>query len=131
MQRYLATHPQHAEAAGVLALLSLDNENVAEAKKWAEITLAADPDNLDGLLTDGALALATQDEEHAMATHQRAVARHPRSGRAWGGLGLTQMLALNLDAARRAVHAQPYRHLACTGLVPAHAQRCRGRRAQL
>lgn len=99
MQRYLATHPQHAEAAGVLALLSLDNENVAEAKKWAEITLAADPDNLDGLLTDGALALATQDEEHAMATHQRAVARHPRSGRAWGGLGLTQMLALNLDAA--------------------------------
>ena len=111
MQRYLAAYPQHAEAAGVLALLNLDSENAEEAKKWAAITLAADPDNLDGLLTDGALALAVQDEQRAMTTHQHAVARHPRSGRAWSGLGLTQMLALNLEAAvqdlERAVQYMP------------------------
>lgn len=99
IQRHLAVYPEHAEATGVLALLNLDSENIVEARKWATVTLAADPDNLDGLLTDGALALAIQDEPQAMAAHQRAVSRHPRSGRAWGGLGLTQMLALNLEAA--------------------------------
>lgn len=110
-ERYLAAHPKSSAAAGELAMLHLDAENADVAKKWAVAATADDPDNLEGLVTLGALALLDQDAEEAARLHQHAVTRHPNSGRAWVGMGLSSMRALDLNNAveqlQRAVKYMP------------------------
>jgi len=108
---FLARHPEDPEALGVLALLSLDSDDDAVAKEAAEKALSLNSTDLNALVTLGSLALAGQNEEEANAYFDRAVERHPGSGRAWSGRALSAMLGLDLSRAsehfQRAVRHMP------------------------
>ena len=108
---YVTAHPDDPEGHGVLALLGLDSEDEALAKDAGENALKSDPNNLYALITMGTLALAEQNGEQATGFFDRAVERHPKSGRAWSGKGLTSMLAMDLNRAledlQRAVQYMP------------------------
>jgi hypothetical protein len=60
--RRLEQHPADVDMPGMLALLCTDLDDLAGAKKWSAIALAAKPDNLDGLIAGGTLALADDGE---------------------------------------------------------------------
>lgn len=108
---FVAKHPGHAEALGMLSLLNLDALQVEAARTAAEQALKTNPNDLGGLVTMGSLALETQDDQTAGGYFERAVERHPQSGRAWSGMGLTTMLKLDLPKAieqlKQAVHYLP------------------------
>ncbi len=90
---YLKDRPEDAEALGVAALIHLDASQPDRARA------AAGADDLGALVTLGSLALDQEDQAAAHDYFTRATERHPSSGRAWSGMGLTTMLALDLDRA--------------------------------
>lgn len=99
LQQYLEKNPRDPKALGALALISLDLEDVSTARSTAEKAIELDGENLEGLVTLGSLALEGQDSSEAEKYFNLALAKHPKSGRAWGGLGLAEMLAMRPDKA--------------------------------
>jgi len=98
-QEYLNDHPDDPDAFGVLALLYFDLENKAQAQLMAEKALSLDENNLNALVTLGSLALTTDTADVAAGYFERAIARQPKNGRGWSGMGLADMLRLNLPKA--------------------------------
>jgi Flp pilus assembly protein TadD len=96
---YLKDRPEDAEALGVAALIHLDASHPDRARAAAESALGQSADDLGALVTLGSLALDQEDQAAANDYFTRATERHPSSGRAWSGMGLTTMLALDLDRA--------------------------------
>jgi tetratricopeptide (TPR) repeat protein len=111
LDRHLEQMPDDVEAQGVMALLALDASDLASAGKWAKKALEGDGRNVDALVTMGSLALERQDGTEAKKYFDAAVARQPKSGRAWAGAGLSDMLSMQLDKAKidleRAVEYMP------------------------
>lgn len=99
-EQYVSEHPADAEVLGALSLLYTDLDDMAKAGEWAQRALQVDPNNTEGLITQGTIDLGQEETEKAIAGFQRAVELKPSSGRAWVGLGLSEMLNLNLDAAK-------------------------------
>lgn len=99
-QSYLEVHPEAADVAGMLSLLYFDHNDFSAAAAWSQRALAQVPDNLDALLAAGGSALGAEDTAAAKMALLRAISVQPRSGRAWGNLGLVELLEFNLEAAR-------------------------------
>ena len=104
-------NPGDVMAAGMLSLIYADAGNWAEAKRWSKTVLQDQPDNLEGLLAAGTVALTEEDDEDARAKFDKALERGPANERAWAGRGAAAMLKFNLPEARsnfeRAVQAMP------------------------
>lgn len=98
-QEYLNDHPDDPDALGVLALLFFDVENKVQAQLMAQKALSLDENNLNALLTQGSLALTTETADIAAGYFERVIARQPKNGRGWSGMGLADMLRLNLPKA--------------------------------
>lgn len=107
---HLASHPDDADVAGMLALLCFDNEDMAAARRHAAHALASQPNNLDALIAAGMVALADEEVERGQDLLQRAVTVQPRSGRAWVGLALAELMGFDLPAAERLMQ-QALRHM--------------------
>ncbi len=99
-EKHLIDHPNDATMMGSLSLLYTDIDDMTKAGEWAKRALEIDPDNVDGLLTQGTFDLGQEDTEKAIEGFQRVLAHKPTSGRAWVGLGLSEMLNLDLEAAK-------------------------------
>lgn len=100
---YVEKQPQSADGFGELALLYLDMENYTSASEQASKALAIDAEQPEALSTEGFIALTNQDDVSARSLFDRAMARHPKSGRCWTGLGLTEMFNGNLTEAIEAL----------------------------
>lgn len=101
--QYVEKQPQSADGFGELALLYLDMENYTSASEQASKALAIDAEQPEALSTEGFIALTNQDDVSARSLFDRALARHPKSGRCWTGLGLTEMFNGNLTEAIEAL----------------------------
>lgn len=101
-ESYSEQHPDDAMAQGMISLLYLDNDDIAQAAEQSAKALERAPDNMDALLAAGSVALAYEMEGAAKEHFDRALALHDKSGRAWTGLGLVNMLETDLPAARNA-----------------------------
>jgi len=103
--------PRAAEVEGLRALLWLDAGDLTQAGACADKALDADPDQHEGGVVRGTLALWSQQLDESAAILERVVALHPESGRAWLGLGQVQLLRGNVPVARvrleRSVHEMP------------------------
>lgn len=108
---HVANNPQRADSIGTLAMLNMDMENLEEAKSLAEKALTINNNNLEALVTLGNVYLNDQDDDTANSFFSQATEKHPTSGRAWAGLGLTDMLRTNLPKAisdlKKAVQYMP------------------------
>jgi tetratricopeptide (TPR) repeat protein len=104
-------HPDDPAAAGTLSLLYVDADQWAEARRWSELALKGQPENLDALLAAGTVAIADEHEDDAQKIFEKALEKAPRNGRAWAGLGTASMLKLDIAGARehfaRAVEDMP------------------------
>ncbi|MCO4855919.1 hypothetical protein MKD49_05410 [Herbaspirillum sp. WGmk3] len=89
-----------AEAMGVASLIAIDSEQIPSAKRWAENALATLPRLHEAQLSYATVALGDRDSNTAQQTARDILSRTPGSGRAWSILGLAQMLAFDLPAAR-------------------------------
>jgi tetratricopeptide (TPR) repeat protein len=102
------------QLAGLMSVACLDSGESARARHWANVALAADPDNADALTTDGTLRAVALDAQGAKLAFKRAVTMRPQSGRAWLGLGTGSMLSGDFATAtgqlERAVEFMP-KHL--------------------
>lgn len=109
--KYMNDHPEDGSVQGMLSLLHLDNNDIAQAAELSAKALERAPNNMDALLTAGSVALAYENETDAKTYFDKAIAIYGNSGRAWAGLGLVNMLAMDLPAARndfeRAVEFMP------------------------
>lgn len=101
--QYVEKQPQSADGFGELALLYLDMENYTSASEQASKALAIDAEQPEALSTEGFIALTNQDDVSARSLFDRAMARHPKSGRCWTGLGLTEMFNGNITEAIEAL----------------------------
>lgn len=99
---YAKVHPEDGGAQGMVSLLLLDNDDMAEAAKWSAKALENAPNNIDALVTAGSAALAYEDEGAAKRHFDKVLAIESGNGRAWAGKGLVSMLATDLDAAKAA-----------------------------
>jgi tetratricopeptide (TPR) repeat protein len=86
--------------AGVFALLCLDAEDRQGAAHWAALALTANPDSVDGLITQATLSAAELDSKSAAPQFRRVLELAPTNGRAWVGLGMLAMLEQNFDESR-------------------------------
>lgn len=98
-ENYLSQNPNNSETSGVLALLNYDANQNEIAKKWAEQTLTTNDKNLEALITLGSIAVDSQIQDEANQYFEVAVEEHPSSGRAWSGLGLADMLGMDIEKA--------------------------------
>jgi len=87
--------------SGAAALLAVDSGDVPEAARFAQASLAANPDQPDALVTAGMLHSLELDTAQARSAYQRVVDLNPMNGRAWVGLGTLSMAARNFPAAVR------------------------------
>jgi tetratricopeptide (TPR) repeat protein len=114
-EKYLRLHvknnPQRADSIGTLAMLNMDMENLDQARILAEKALTLNDNCLEAMVTLGNVYLNDQDDDNADAFFSKATAKHPTSGRAWAGLGFTDMLRTNLPKAisdlKKAVQYMP------------------------
>lgn len=95
----LAAHPDDAVMAGMLSTLCVDREDFVGARRWSDLALQGNPDDVDGLLTNGMLSLRDEDEDKASIAFERAIEKQPANGRAWLGRAMTQMLKFDIKAA--------------------------------
>ncbi|MFT3727129.1 MAG: tetratricopeptide repeat protein [Terricaulis sp.] len=91
----LQQFPDDRALAAAVSVLALDIEDEALAEKTAAIA----GDLPDALATRAALALKHDDPARAQALFEEALARNPQQPRALIGLGLTQMLSGDAEAA--------------------------------
>lgn len=77
-----------AESSGYLALLHMDQGDIAAARKLAEDVLRTSPDNTDAGIVVGTASIETQDIALARQQFERVLAREPDNARAWLGVGL-------------------------------------------
>ena len=98
-QERLQRHPADAKTMGIASLLYLDQGDLQRAGDLAAQVLESEPENIEALVTHGSVALAKEKPRNARAHFERALSLNPRDGRAWSGLGLADMFALDLPRA--------------------------------
>lgn len=110
-QRARAAHALAPAAAGVASLVALDLDDFESARVLADLALAAEADQPEGLVSRGCLALASGSAGEAVSFLQRAADRLPTDGRVWRALGFAHLLSGDGTAAtaalERAVQAMP------------------------
>jgi Flp pilus assembly protein TadD len=110
-QRRLQGDPADGKAMGIASLLYLDKGDMEQAGSLAAQALETEPENMEALVTHGSVALAKERPRDARRDFERALALNPRDGRAWSGLALSDMFALDLPRAyagfRKAVANMP------------------------
>lgn len=111
--RYVIDHPEDGVAQGMLSLLHLDNSDIAQAADLSAKALERAPNNMDALLAAGSVALAYENEADAKTYFDKAISVYGESGRAWAGLGMVNMLNMDLPAARSDFEK-------AVGFMPAH-----------
>jgi tetratricopeptide (TPR) repeat protein len=79
------------ESRGYLALLHLDQGNVADAKALAQDVLQTSPDNVHAGLVLGTASIESQQIEAAHTLFEGILLREPDNARAWLGVGLAQL----------------------------------------
>lgn len=89
-EQWLAQAPDDGGKA-YLALLEMDEGNMARAHELAREVLARDPENLNASTVAGSWSLEQQDMEAAERFFGHIVERQPKNGRAWLGMGLVQL----------------------------------------
>ncbi|MDM0122203.1 tetratricopeptide repeat protein [Variovorax arabinosiphilus] len=102
-------------AGGVASLLAFDVEDFANARRWAQASLAAGEDApVEALVTEGSAALAAGDPQQAVQVIDHALQAYPGEGRAWSVRGFAQLYLGSIDQAEaafdRAVELMP-RHI--------------------
>jgi tetratricopeptide (TPR) repeat protein len=111
LQSSTSNREQTPDAHGVAALIYLDAGDLEAARREADAALQRDAKNLEALVTRGTLALEEHEEAPANDFFSNAVAAHPKSGRAWSGMGLAHMLGMNVPQAiedlKKAVQYMP------------------------
>jgi tetratricopeptide (TPR) repeat protein len=80
-----------AQSLGYMALLQMDQGNMAEAHRIAREVLAQAPANTHAGLVAGTASIETQDIELACQHFERILAREPDNARAWLGVGLARL----------------------------------------
>ncbi|MEO6938250.1 MAG: hypothetical protein ABI171_23180 [Collimonas sp.] len=90
-------------ALGVASLIAIDTDQAIKAKDLADQALQGGDAKLEALLARAAVALAERDTANAHRYLQQAMQREANNGRCWSTLGLTQMLELNITAARQSL----------------------------
>ena len=79
------------EAKAYLALLEMDDGNMARAHQLAQEVLSRDSENLNASTVAGSYSVEQQDMEAAEKHFGRIVGRQPQNGRAWLGMGLVRL----------------------------------------
>jgi Tfp pilus assembly protein PilF len=95
----LAMRPGDPIAFGVKALAQFDGNEQDASAYTARAALEIDPDQHEALLVAATLCLWQQDVDTAQPMFERALARHPNSGRALSGYGQLLMLRNELPRA--------------------------------
>jgi Tfp pilus assembly protein PilF len=107
----LALQPDDAVAFGLKSLALLDDGDLQAAEDAARSALQRDSDQHEALLTMSSLRLWRLETDSAQLDFERALARHPNSGRALSGYGQLLMLRNEQAQAREvlehAVRAMP------------------------
>jgi tetratricopeptide (TPR) repeat protein len=111
LSKALSLAPQHSTALGLQALAYLDSDKQEAAFETAKACLSIYPEQHEALLVAGTISLWHQEIAVASDYYDRALDRHPNSGRARSGLGQVMMLQNRLPEAREqlqmAVAAMP------------------------
>jgi tetratricopeptide (TPR) repeat protein len=109
-EQWLAQAPGE-EAKAYLALLEMDEGNMARAHQLAQEVLSRDPENLNASTVAGSYSVEQQDMEAAEKYFGRIVERQPQNGRAWLGMGLVRLYqqkhAESIPALTEAVRLMP------------------------
>jgi tetratricopeptide (TPR) repeat protein len=96
---------------GYLALLEMDEDNMARAQALAREVLAKDPDDANAAVVVGTWSLEQQEMEQAEPLFDRLTQRQPENPRGWLGLGLVRMYqgkhADSIPALTRATELMP------------------------
>lgn len=95
----LETHGADPSLAAATSLALWDMGHAEEAGILADAALTASPSAIEALVTRGSIALGARDAKRARELFERAVAIHGEDGRSWSGLGLAQLIALDVPAA--------------------------------
>lgn len=107
----VATHPENAEAWGVLALLHIDTLQIEPARRAADTALRLNAHQPDALTALGTLYLWSRDADAASQAFGSLLSLQPNAGRALAGAGESLMLKGDIADARallsRAVVAMP------------------------
>jgi len=80
-----------AESRGYLALLHMDQGDLAQARRLAEEVSRTSPDNVHAGLVMGTASIEAQEIVQASEQFERIVAREPENARAWLGIGLARL----------------------------------------
>jgi tetratricopeptide (TPR) repeat protein len=96
---HCAKEPEDAVSSGMLSMLYLDSDRIAEAAQVAQKALENDSKNLDALITAGSTSLAFEREDQANHFFERALEISPHNGRTLLGLGLVAMMRGDLPCA--------------------------------
>jgi len=96
----LAIAESNGALAGVCAMLFLDLSQVDKAARLAAVALAKNPNSVDGLIVQATIASAEMENEQAVRQYSRVLELAPRNGRAWLGLGMQALLAMDFAKAK-------------------------------
>ena len=97
---HLSLAQSHGPLAGACAILFYDVEQPEKAAKLAAVALAQNPDSVDGLIVEAALAAGELENDQAFRQYTRVLELSPGVGRAWLGLGLLAMLTQDFAKAK-------------------------------
>jgi len=81
----------NAESRGYLALLHMDQGDLAQARHLADEVIRISPDNVHAGLVLGTVSIEAQEIVQASAQFERILAREPGNARAWLGVGLARL----------------------------------------
>ncbi len=84
---------------GAASLLFFDEGKIEEATAMSDAALAAGKRPLEALVVNASLALGRADAETAIERYNEVLARDPREGRSWSGLGMASLLRRDLGGA--------------------------------
>ena len=109
-EQWLARAPDD-QTRSYLALLEMDDGNMARAHELAQEVLARDPENLHASTVAGSYSVEQQDMEGAERFFHNVLRRQRDNGRAWLGLGLVRLYqqkhAEAIEALEEAVRLMP------------------------
>jgi len=89
-------------AAGIAALIAIDEEDFAAAQRWCRAAQAGQQaPTLELRVAQATLALAGGDAQAAQQWADQALQLHPRDGRAWSARAFGSLLAGDLASAAR------------------------------
>lgn len=81
----------NADSNGYLALLEMDNGNMARARELALAVLAQHPQHVHSNIVAGSASVEHQEMRAAREHFQSVLRQQPDGGRAWLGLGLVEL----------------------------------------